>query len=276
MKKTTFSLEVFPPKITDGIEKIYDCLNDLTKLNPDFISVTYSAGTAKKGLTTDVCGYIKSHYNIKSVSHLTCAGATHESINNELDELKKHNIGTILALRGDITEEKPIVDFKHATDLMQLINDYGEFEIFGACYPEGHMESSNIDENYEVLKMKEELGVKRFLSQLFFDNYDFLKMRDRAVAEGIKADFSAGIMPALSAASTKRMVSLSGAKIPKELNRIMDIYSEDKESMRKAGLEYAIGQIRNLIGEGVNGIHLYTMDNAAISKIIYDGIKDII
>lgn len=276
MKKTTFSLEVFPPKITDGIEKIYECLNELTKLNPDFISVTYSAGNAKKGLTTDVCGYIKSQYNVKSVSHLTCAGATFESIESELYELKKQDINTILALRGDITPEKQIVDFRYATDLMRFIAKSGEFEIFGACYPEGHTESKSEDENYEVLKMKEELGVKRFLSQLFFDNYDFLKMRDRAYSEGIKADFSAGIMPVLSIASTKRMVSLSGAKIPSELNEIMDIYAEDKEGMRKAGLEYAIKQIRNLIAEGVSGIHLYTMDNAEISKIIYDGIKDLV
>ena len=276
MRKTEFSLEVFPPKISDGIEHIYGCLEGLSLVNPDFISVTYSAGTAKKGLTAEVCGYINAKYGIKSVAHLTCTGATKQSVHDELESLKNHNVKTILALRGDITEDKPIRDFHYASDLIDEINETGKFDVFGACYPEGHQESKNFAQDIDVLKMKADKGEKKFISQLFLDNADFLHMVNCALRANITAEFSAGIMPVTSVMTVDRMIKLSGAKVTAEMNSLLVKYGESKEDMRKAGLNYAIKQIRNLIEEGVSGIHLYTMDNAINTAYIYEGIKDLL
>jgi methylenetetrahydrofolate reductase (NADPH) len=268
MNKATLSMEVFPPKITDGIEHIYGCLDGLSALKPSFISVTYSAGNAQKGLTADVCCYIQKKYGIKAVSHLTCTGADGQSVKAELDSLKKCGVNAILALRGDVTADKPLTEYFHATDLMRVISDYGGFEIFGSCYPEGHMESKCLEDDINVMKMKYDLGARTFLSQLFFDNADFLNMRDRAKKKGVDAKIEAGIMPVTRASSIVRMVSLSGAKIPPKVMAMIEKYRDDNAGMSEAGAEFAAEQIRELIKEGVDGIHLYTMDNADISKKI--------
>ena len=269
------SFEVFPPKISDGIEHIYGCLDALSAHSPEFISVTYSAGNAGKGLTAEVCEKIKNTYLIKSVSHLTCAGTTKEGLQKELWILKNCGVDTILALRGDLTEMKKLSEFMHATDIMEEINRFGGFELFGACYPEGHMESENFEEDINVLKMKYDMGVKKFLSQLFFDNGDFMRMCDEADKKGIKAEFCAGIMPVLSAKSAIRMVELSGASFTKEMKTLIDKYEKDNASMKKAGIEYAIKQIRDLCERGYDAIHLYTMDNAEVTDEICRGIKDL-
>ena len=265
------SLEVFPPKRSDGIEKIYACLDGLATLKPFFISVTYSAGNAQKGLTKEVCACIKEKYGIKPVSHLTCAGATKESLQNELQELKGSGTETILALRGDLVGNKKIYSYPHATDLIREINAFGGFDVCAACYPEGHVESGCLYDDLTVLKQKYDLGVRTFLSQLFLDNADFLRMCERAKKSGIEADFAAGIMPVTSAISLIRMVGLSGAKIPSRVKEMIDKYGEDKVAMRQAGIEYAIEQIVDLNEKGCEHIHLYTMDNAKNAKEIYEG-----
>lgn len=270
------SFEVFPPKPSDGVEHIYSCLDGLTALRPDFISVTYSAGNAKKGLTAEVCGRIKEKYGVKAVSHLTCTGTTRESLKAEIENLNKNGVDTILALRGDITPEKGLTDFHHATELMEELVRVGAFTLFGACYPEGHGESGSFYEDVTVLKWKYDLGVRTFVSQLFFDNADFLRMKEYAVKAGVDGTFCAGIMPALSVNSVIRMVSLSAAKLPKTIRDLVDKYRYDNASMKKAGIDYAITQIRDLVKEGCDDIHLYTMDNAAVTKTIYDGIKDLV
>lgn len=265
------SLEVFPPKISDGVEKIYSCLEGLAALRPDFISVTYSAGNASKGLTREVCVCIQEKYGVKAVSHLTCAGATKESLQDELKKLKDSGIGALLALRGDLVGGKKIFSYPHATDLMREINAFGGFEICGACYPEGHVESGSVYDDFTTLKMKYDLGVRTFLSQLFLDNADFLRMEERAKKNGIDADFAAGIMPVTSATGLIRMVGLSGAKIPNEVKEMIDKFGGDKVAMKQAGIEYAVKQIQGLQKEGCGHIHLYTMDNAVNAKTICDG-----
>lgn len=266
--KRELSFEVFPPKTSDGIEVLYGCLERMARLKPSFISVTYSAGNAKKGLTAEVCGHINSHYGIPSVSHLTCTGATVESVKAELNKLDGLGVKTILALRGDVTPEKPVVDFLHATDLMKVINERGGFRLYGACYPEGHVESKGIEEDYEVLVKKYRLGVRKFISQLFLDNDDFLRMRDEGKRLCPEASFSAGIMPVLSASSAYRMITLSGAKIPEKMKNLLSAYENDDASMRKAGVDYATEQIEGLCAEGCEGIHLYTMCKADVTEEI--------
>ncbi|MBO4540059.1 MAG: methylenetetrahydrofolate reductase [Clostridia bacterium] len=275
-EKLNFSLEIFPPKQTDGIEKIYGCLADMSKTLPDFISVTYSAGQAKKGLTTEVCEYLQNTYGIPAVAHLTCAGQTKKSVRDALTEMKSRGIKSILALRGDLTAEKKVSDLVHATDLMEEIIAFGDFDIYGACYPEGHVESPSFDNDISVMKIKNDLGVKEFLSQLFLDNKDFLNMRDKAVKAGVTAPISAGIMPVTSAKQIMRMVQLSGAKIPTKVSKFLSKYENDESALRKVGLEYAIKQIRALEKEGVTSIHLYTMNNYQTAAYVRAGISDLL
>ena len=275
-EKFNFSLEIFPPKITDGIEKIYGCLADMSKTLPDFISVTYSAGQAKKGLTTEVCEYLQNTYGIPAVAHLTCAGQTKKSIRDSLAEMKSRGIKSILALRGDLTAEKKVTDLVHATDLMEEINAFGDFDIYGACYPEGHVESPSFEHDINVMKIKNDLGVKEFLSQLFLDNKDFLNMRDKAVKAGVTAPISAGIMPVTSAKQIVRMVQLSGAKIPQKVAKFLSKYENNEASLCKAGLDYAIKQIRALEKEGVTSVHLYTMNNYQTASYVRTGIVDLL
>ena len=275
-KNLDFSLEIFPPKISDGIEKIYGCLAGMSKLLPDFISVTYSAGQAKKGLTTEVSYYLQNTYGIPAVAHLTCAGQTRESINEALEEMKNAGVKSILALRGDLTADKKVTDLVHATDLMEQINAFGEFDLYGACYPEGHVESPSFDQDIQVMKMKNDLGVKTFLSQLFFDNKDFLNMRDKATAAGVTAVLSAGIMPITSAKQIVRMVQLSGAKIPPKVAKMLSKYENNETALCKAGMDFAVKQIRSLVKEGVRSIHLYTMNNIHTAEYIRAGIEDLL
>lgn len=274
--KADLSFEVFPPKTNDGTEKIYLCLGALSSLSPSFISVTYSAGNAVGGKTSLVCGEIKNTYKTKAVSHLTCAGATKEKIKKELSDLKSRNVDTILALRGDITPQKQIGEYGHASDLMKEINAFGGFELFGACYPEGHAESGSIYVDLSSLKLKYDLGVRTFISQLFFDDDAFLRMVDKASAFCKGVTFRAGIMPATSAKSLRRMVAMSNATLPKKFVEILDKYGADPLEMKKAGVDYAIGQIRNLYDEGCENFHLYTMCMTDVTKEIYSGISDLL
>lgn len=274
--KTELSFEVFPPKTSDGIKKIYGCLDELSGMNPCFISVTYSAGNAKKGLTGEVCGYIYDNYKIPAVSHLTCTGATSESIKAELGLLKELKVDTILALRGDVTPEKPLGDYRHATDLIKAVNAVGGFNVMAACYPEGHVESGSFYDDLSVIKLKYDLGVRSFVSQLFLDNADFLRMRDKGVKICSDAEFCAGIMPVLSLNSVYRMITLSGAGLTDEMKNILSRYGNNPADMRKAGEEYAVNQIRNLVKEGCGHIHLYTMCRADVTREIFGGISDLL
>lgn len=274
--KQTFSLETFPPKKDDGIEKIYLPLAGLALLKPDFISVTYGANGGRTALTDQVCDFIKNGYKIESVAHLTCAGSSKAMIKELLENLKQRNITSILALRGDLQEEKPLTDYKYATDLIEDIVSFGGFNILSACYPEGHVESSSFEQDLSVMATKNNLGVSRFLSQLFFDNSDFLSLNEKAKARGVTAPISAGIMPITNAKQIVRMVQMSGAKIPPMVAKMISSYENDVDSLRKAGLEYAIKQIRDLLIKGVDGIHLYTMNNVTTATTIYDGIKDLL
>ena len=267
------SFEVFPPKVELGVEHIYSCLDGLMAMKPEFISVTYSAGDAKKGLTAEVCGAIKQKYGIRPVSHLTCAGMDEESLKEDLRILKDYGVDTILALRGDLTMDKKVGVFPHATDLMAAINRIGGFTLCGACYPEGHQESGTYYDDLTTLKRKYDLGVRTFISQLFFDNADYLRMCDKAKKACPDATFEAGIMPATNVRSLLRMVYLSGAKIPDAMKKIVDAYGADKTAMKEAGIEYAINQINDLKKEGCDYVHFYTMDNVDVTQKVIGGIE---
>lgn len=276
MSKIGFSIEIFPPKITDGIESVYRPIEAFCKLNPDFISVTYSAGGSAQGLTGEVCEFIKNVRGIESVAHLTCADSSKIYIDNYLDKLHYAGIKYVLALRGDLTSERKLTDYRFACDLIRDINLKGGFGIFAACYPEGHKDSPSMDMDVRIMKLKEDLGTSKFISQLFFDCSDFFKMRDSARAAGVKSEIAAGIMPVTNPKQIVRMVQLSGAKIPNKLAKIIAKYEYDPRGMYLSGIDYAVEQSTILVKNGVEALHLYAMNNADVAERYCSGLGSIL
>lgn len=273
-----FSLEVFPPKKDFGIETIYETLDGLSQLTPDFISVTYGAsGNVADCKTRIIADIIKTKYHTESMAHLTCVNTSEDDAAAILDDLASSGIENILALRGDISPDRPPKnDFRWASDLASFIKRRGGFDIGGACYPEVHSEASSAEEDIRNLKIKVDSGVNFLITQLFFDNSFFYSFIDRARTVGINVPVSAGIMPVTNKRQIERMVTMCGASIPQELTKIMSKYSDDPESLTDAGIDYAARQIEDLISNGVEGIHLYTMNNPSVAGRIYDSIKDFI
>lgn len=277
-KKVVYSFEIFPPKRDSSIRTIYDTLDGLYGLQPDFISVTYGAGgnTADTS-TADIASIIKNKYNIEPLAHLTCLTSTRADVDAILKRLRADGVENILALRGD---ENPNAarkdDFLHASDLAAVIRDAGGFDICGACYPEGHPASRDLESDIETLKYKVDAGISHFISQLFFDNADFYNFMYHFHAAGLDVPVEAGIMPVTNRKSIQRIVSLCGASLPKKFIRIMTKYENDPEALRDAGIAYATEQIIDLVSNGVRGIHLYTMNNPFVARRITENVGSII
>ena len=275
--KVVFSLEVFPPKkFTDNIETVYNTLEQLTDINPDYISVTYSAGGGGNGkYTGKIAEIIKNMHNVESVAHLTCLTNTKEEIDTAVANFKSVGVENILALRGDHNPEiPPKNDFAHASDLVTYIKEKNpELGVSGACYPEIHMDSKNEIEDVLNLKKKVDAGADFLVSQLFFDNEAFYRFIERARIAGITVPIQAGIMPVTNSKQIERMVSMCGASLPRKFSMMMQKYGDNPEAMRDAGIAYAVNQIVDLIANGVEGIHLYTMNNPYVATKIAESIK---
>ncbi|WP_252254190.1 methylenetetrahydrofolate reductase [NAD(P)H] [Clostridium sp. ZBS12] len=277
-KKVVFSFEIFPPKTTSSIQTIYNTLDDLKGLNPDYISVTYGAGgSVKNNKTIELTSLIKNKYGIEAVSHLTCISSTKSDIEYYLREFEKNNIENILALRGDIPIGSKITgELNHANELIKHISDNGQFNIAAACYPEGHIEHKGLYREIESMKRKEEAGASYFISQLFFDNSLYYNFQDEVRAANINLPIEAGIMPVTNKRQIERILSLSGASLPDKFKRIMERYEHNPEALRDAGIAYAVEQIVDLISTGVDGIHLYVMNNPYVAKRISQSIENIL
>lgn len=276
--KTVFSLEVFPPRRTAPIDVIYNTLDGLKGLNPDFISVTYGAGGSEMNAATlEIASSIKNHYTIESVAHLPCINLTKNDVLELLDGFKQAGIENILALRGDINPDfTPQQEFKYASELVSFIKENGDFNVIGACYPEGHTESRSLTEDIRHLKTKVEAGTDQLITQLFFDNDFFYSFREQARQTGIDVPIQAGIMPVVNKKQIERMVSLCGVKLPRKFVSMMSKYEHNPVAMRDAGIAYAVDQIVDLMAEGVDGIHLYTMNNPYIAQRIYAAVSSLL
>lgn len=284
--KTTFSFEVFPPKKTSPIETIYNTLDELKNLKPDFISVTFGAGGSENSETTlSIANRIKTVCNVESVVHLPCINLTKEEATSLLTDFRAAGIENILALRGDKVEGKePCKDFLHASDLIQFIKEFDtlnqdcseeKFNIIGACYPEGHPDSSSLVEDIKNLKIKVDAGASQLISQLFFDNNCFYDFLEKTKLAGINVPIEAGIMPVVNKAQIERMVSRCGVVLPKKYTAMMEKYGDNAEAIRDAGIAYAIDQIVDLVSQGVDGIHLYTMNNPFVAKKITQAVESL-
>ncbi len=278
-KETVFSFEIFPPKKTSSIDTIYNTLEELKNLKPDFISVTYGAGGLEAGnsKTCEIASVIKHKYNIEPIAHLTCVNSRKDQVLAELNALKSNDIENILALRGDIVPDIPrYEEFKHASELIEFVKENGDFDIAAACYPEGHPEAESFASDIRNLKDKVDRGATHLISQLFFDNnlfYDFMEKCDIA---GINVPIEAGIMPVVNKSQIERMVSLCGASLPAKFSKVMQRFGDNPEALRDAGIAYAIDQIVDLISQGVDGIHLYTMNNPYVARKISEAISNLL
>lgn len=279
-KKTVFSFEVFPPKKESGVETIYKTLEELKQLNPDFISVTYGAGGVgvANATTVDLCSKIKNEYGIETIAHLTCLYNTKEDIDRILEELKEKGIDNILALRGDVNPNFELKhDFRYASELTEYIMSKNMgFNVSGGCYPEVHQEAESMIADIKNLKKKIDAGTDHLISQLFFDNNAFYDFIEKVRIAGIDVPIEAGIMPVTNKKQIERMVSMCGASIPAKLSKVLQRFGDNPEAMRDAGISYAIDQIIDLVANGVEGIHIYTMNDPYIAGKITKSVESII
>jgi len=270
-KKVVVSFEIFPPKQTSSIVTIYETIDSLAPLRPDYISVTYGAGGSTSKTTLEIASIIKNRYKINALAHLTCFNSSRQDIDRILFELEKENIANILALRGDRprawkVREEDKADFEYAADLAKYISSRYSFCLGGACYPEGHPECSDLDKDIENLKRKEESGVDFLITQLFFDNEKYYRFKEKADKAGVKIPIQVGIMPITNRKQIERMVELSNATIPPKLVRILDKFEHNQQAIRDAGIAYATEQIIELLSNDARGIHIYTMNKPQVAK----------
>ncbi len=276
-KKRTLSFEVFPPKKYDEeIEKLYDTIKELKQYRPDFISVTYGAGGTNRKSNAEIAGFLKSE-GIEPLAHITGGPSTHSEIDEIISNLKKNNVENILCLRGD----KPLdfndeycKEFKNATDLISYVNDR-DIDIAAACYPEGHKEAESLYNDLKYMKMKEDLGAKFFVTQIFYDNDYYYRLVSEARKIGIKSPIIPGVMPLLNPKSIKRTQDMCGSTIPLNFRNQLEFYKDKPELFKEIGLNYAVAQIQDLIAKGAPGIHLYVMNNANTAKELYERLKNV-
>lgn len=276
--KTVFSFEVFPPKKESPIESVYGKLEEICALKPDFVSVTYGAGgSGGHSRTCGIASQIKNTYGVESMAHLTCVNSTKQMIDFMLGDFQAHGIENILALRGDyVPGVEPQTDFRYSSDLTAYIRSKGEFDICGACYPEVHIEAENEVQDVLNLRKKVEAGATHLISQLFFDNSVFYRFIERTRIAGIDVPIEAGIMPVTNKKQIERMVSMCGASLPAKFSKIMQKYENKPEALRDAGIAYAVEQIVDLISNGADGIHLYTMNNPYIARKITEAVSSLL
>ncbi len=275
--KPTLSFEVFPPKTSDKFDGVLFATKEIAKLNPSYMSVTYGAGGGTSKYTMAICKALNES-GVTSLAHLTCVSSSKEKIQSELTSLKEQGIENILALRGDIPTDLDVssIEYKHASELIEEIKKFGDFCIGGACYPEGHPESANRTVDIDGLKRKIDAGCQFLTTQMFFDNnilYNFMFMLLKA---GINVPVTAGIMPVTSASQIKRICSISSQALPQRFLRIVDRYGDNPLAMKQAGIAFATEQIIDLYANGINAVHVYSMNKPDVAKAIKDNVSEII
>lgn len=272
-KNAVWSFEVFPPKAQSGMDGINATLSELADLSPDYVSVTYSAGGSRNAHTAEVARKVRA-LGMEPLAHITCVNSTRQEVLSALENLKASGVENVLALRGDRVEGATSTDFRYASDLISFINSNGfDFDVSAACYPEGHPESESMLADVRHLKEKVDLGVTHLNSQLFFDNDDFFRFMDMVRLAGIDVPVQAGVMPLVKASQFGGIVKMTAAKIPSKMSRMYARFSDDPESLCEAGIAYATDQIIDLLSGGVDGVHLYIMNNAYVARRITENAR---
>jgi len=282
--RPVFSFEFFPPKTADGVHALMATVADLEDaLQPDFVSVTYGAGGSTRDRTLDVVARIEKELATTAMAHLTCAGSTEEELVHVADRITASGIQNVLALRGDPPKEKGgnaesgfhavPGGFAHATELTEFLSSRWSFDLGGACYPEGHLESTSAADDLKWTKVKVEKGAKFLITQLFFDNQDYFAFVARARAAGITVPIVPGIMPITNVAQIERFTKMCGAKIPHELAGRLRRAASDPAHVMAAGIEHAIKQCRKLLEGGAPGLHFYTLNKSFATRSILAAVR---
>ena len=272
--KRTISCEFFPPRDAEGIPNVLRAIQRVKTYNPDFVSVTYGAGGSTRAFTEEITLRVKEEADLEVMAHLTCVGQTSDEIHGVLERLDQAGIENVIALRGDPPRGEsgfvPVEGgFDHATDLIRHIRQHFPFGVAGACYPEGHVESADMESDLDYVKRKVDEGAEFLVTQLFYDNRYFFDFMDRAAKAGIDVPVVAGVLPILSAAQIRRFTALCGAKIPEALDLQLDQFYDDDNAVRELGIEHATEQVRELWDNGVPGVHFYVLNRSyAVSKIL--------
>ena len=275
--KPTLSFEVFPPKTDDKFEGVLSAASAIAALSPSFMSVTYGAGGGTSRYTAAVCEALLSR-GVTPIAHLTCVSSSRDAIQEELAALKGRGIENILALRGDLPEgfNPTSAHYHHASELMEELRAFGGFCVGGACYPEGHPESENAERDIEGLRRKVEAGCEFLTTQMFFDNNILYNFMYRLLRADIRVPVIAGIMPVTSASQIKRILSISSSALPQRFVRIVDRYGNDPAAMKQAGIAYATEQIIDLFANGVDAVHVYSMNRPDVAEAIKRNLSEIL
>ena len=283
LKKETLSLsfEVFPPKTETVFESVKSATEEIAKLKPSFMSVTYGAGGGTSKYTLDIAKNIKELYGVPTLAHLTCVSSSKETVKQKISELKNAGIENVMALRGDIPADMQDADkskweYHHAVELVRELKNAGDFCIGGACYPEIHPESVNQKEDILHLKEKVDAGCDFLTTQMFFDNNLFYNFLYKIREAGITVPVIAGIMPITGANQVARAIQLSGSFMPQRFKSLVDKFGNDPLAMTQAGIAYATDQIIDLYANGIKNVHVYTMNKPHIARKIQENLSDIL
>ena len=277
--KATLSFEVFPPKKDTDFADVEAAALGIAAFKPDYMSVTYGAGGSTKGHTIQLAQEIQEKYDVPTIAHLTCVCASKEGIKTALADMKNAGIENILALRGDIPKNydgQVFAEFSHASELVELIKETGDFCVGGACYPEVHPDSANKHEDIIGLKKKVDAGCDYLTTQMFFDNNIFFNFMYRIREAGISVPIIPGIMPITRRVQVKNAVKLSGCNVPERFKSIVDAFGDTEAAMRQAGIAYATDQIIDLMANGVKHIHVYSMNKPEIAAGIQKNLSEIL
>ena len=277
-ERVHISCELFPPKQGYQLENVKQVVRDIAQIKPAYMSVTYGATGGTSDYTVDIANEIQNVNGIPALAHLTCASSTREKVHEVVEQLKAKKIENILTLRGDIPENAdfPLPNqYKHASELIADVKALGDFCIGGACYPEGHPEAETMHEDIEHLKEKVDAGCDFLTTQMFFDNDIYYNFMYKILKKNINVPVVAGIMPVTNATQIKRIISLSGNMVPPRFKAIVDRFSDNPAAMKQAGIAYATEQIIDLIANGVNNVHIYTMNKPDIAGAIFENLSEI-
>lgn len=284
LNKDTLSLsfEVFPPKTESSFESVKTATQEIAKLKPSFMSVTYGAGGGTSKYTLDIAKDIKEQYDVPSLAHLTCVSSTRETVRQKINEIKDAGIENVMALRGDIPVQLEGVDrsdwdYKHAIELVyELKNSGADFCIGGACYPEIHPESANQKDDIKYLKEKVDAGCQFLTTQMVFDNNLFYNFMYKIREAGITVPIIPGIMPITNANQVERSIKLSGSFMPQRFKSLVDKFGSDPMAMKQAGIAYATDQIIDLYANNITNVHVYSMNKPDVAAKIQSNLSDIL
>lgn len=272
------SCELFPPKQGAELQNSLEIVNRIAAVKPSYMSVTYGAGGSTVGYSAALAKEVQDN-GLPALAHLTCVKADEVKITEVLQQLQGHGVNNILALRGDIPADMQgdhQGSFAHASDLMRFVKEQGDFCVGGAAYPEGHPESGSLEQDIENTKYKVEAGVDFLVTQMFFDNTILYNYMFRLLRAGINVPVVPGIMPVTNAKQIVRICQLSGTKLPPQFRAMVEKFADKPEALKQAGIAYATGQIIDLISNGFDNVHIYTMNKPEIFKGIMDNLSEIV